>query len=306
MISIIVPARSQRQETRDCLDSILTSVRLLNLEDACEYILLDDNSDPSHDLVGLFKTFRQATARPVRIVRFKERQHYSRIFAQGLSRATGQNVFFISNDMVVTPWWMRTLLAVAALDPTFGVIRGTAEYVDSHPEHQFVPPFEARSRQDWFDFSQMMSQSLGLAHSVDGILSGDAVLIRRPLLDKIGVVDRRFPSYFGDLDFGLRAQRAGFKLVCAKGAWLRHHGAGYIRAEVAARSTTLEAIMPERMAAVQEAYARFREKWDLSMPERYPGGTGSFDFAKLRATTKPKGFDHSPPLPDDPAIAENL
>ena len=34
-------------------------------------------------------------------------------------------------------------------------------------------------------------------------------------------VGKKF-GYFGDIDYGVRAHLAGFKLVCAKGAWLFH------------------------------------------------------------------------------------
>jgi GT2 family glycosyltransferase len=304
-MSFIVPARSQRAETRDCLDSILFALRSQSLDHVCEFVLIDDDSDPAEGITALFQNFRAACQRPVHITRFKKRQHYTGVFAYGLSKARGHNVFFISNDMFVTSAWLRSILATAALDPSFGIVRGTAEYVDSHPEHCVVPPYQARSPQDWIEFSEFIARSIGLVHTVDQLLSGDAVLIKRSLLDRIGTFDRRYYGYFGDLDFGIRAQRAGFKLVCAKGAWLRHHGAGYVRAEMAASQESQEQSFTRRMQVVQAAYSLFRQKWDPALPENYTN-SDAINFDKIRKAQKPKGFDHIEFMKDDPALLDIL
>lgn len=44
-------------------------------------------------------------------------------------------------------------------------------------------------------------------------VSGCAMLIRRPVLEKIGLMDERYFLYFEDVDFCLRAQKAGFKIA---------------------------------------------------------------------------------------------
>jgi GT2 family glycosyltransferase len=305
MLSFIIPARSLPDETQSCLVSILLAVRTLRIEHRCEFILLDDESDPALGLTTLFKQFRAGTRQPVKIYRFKKNQHYTGVFAHGLSFATGDRVFFISNDMVITPNWLKTILAVAALDPTFGIVRGTADIVDSHPEHSFVPPFDPVETWDVERFSQYMSDQFGLMHTEDTLLSGDAVCISRALLDTIGVFDKRYFSYFGDIDFGLRARRCGFKLVCAKGAWLRHRVAGYVRAQREAEKITQEQSSSRRMALVQAAYELFRLKWDHSLPPKYAGDM-PLTFDHLLTAAKPKGFDFVPALKADPALVETL
>lgn len=306
MLTFIVPARSSPDITKTCLDSIVHSLKRLGLADRAEFILQDDNSDAEYGIADLFRNFRAETGLPTHIARFKKQQHYTGSFAYGLSRARGQNVFFISNDMTVTPAWMRTILAVAAIDPAYGIIRGTAEIVDSHPEHQYHPPFAARSVQDVDSFSEYMANTLGLLHGEDQLLSGDAVLIKRALIDKIGVFDRQYFGYFGDIDFGIRAQRAGFKLICAKGAWLRHSGQGYVKAEAQKNNLTMDEQIVKRMAVVQKAYSAFRLKWDPSLPEVFPRSTEILDFPKMRAAVKHKGFDFVAPVPVDSSLVDVL
>ncbi len=60
--------------------------------------------------------------------------------------------------------------------------------------------------------------------------------------------------------------RAGFKLVCARGAWLFHEGGGYVQ-DSAVRGD----LGPKnnRMVLVQKAYEAFRAKWDMNLPPQY-------------------------------------
>lgn len=54
-------------------------------------------------------------------------------------------------------------------------------------------------------------------------VSGCAMLIRRPVLEKIGLFDERFFLYFEDADYCQRAIRAGFKVAVEPKAIVTHH-----------------------------------------------------------------------------------
>jgi GT2 family glycosyltransferase len=66
----------------------------------------------------------------------------------------------------------------------------------------------------------------GRAAVEDRLLTGDVMLVKRAVLGRVGVMDSRLFGSVGDMDIGLGAQRAGFRLVCATGVWLYHEGAG--------------------------------------------------------------------------------
>jgi len=148
-------------------------------------------------------------------------------------------------------------------------VRGTSNFTDSHPDHQIVPPSQPKNYEDVERFSRACAEMNGLRYSEDDVLSGDAVLIKRALVERIGVLDLRFFGYFGDVDYGLRTQLAGFKLVCAKGAWLYHHGAGHVRRETERRGGGKEKLQAERMKLVEAGYQQFRQKWNITTPETY-------------------------------------
>lgn len=295
MLSILVPARNGRDMTVGCLRSILSSVRALQLEDRCEFILMDDNSDAALGLAAAMVEFRGQTTAPVAVYRFRSRQHYTGVFAYGLSRARGSNVLFVSNDMRMTPAFLRTVIAVSALDARIGIVRGISGYCDSVQEHERRPPRPLSTYEEEAAFAEEVAAEQGLRSVETRVLSGDAVLVRRALIDRIGVMDRQFFGYFGDPDYGLRAQRAGFKLVCALGAWLVHLAEGHVREEQRTTGRDLAALRAERMQLVQAAYEKFRAKWDTGLPPVYPVTEG-IEYERLAALKRFNGQIYQPPV----------
>lgn len=284
MLSVIIPARNNGAFTARCIGTALAALAVRNLK--CEFVLIDDASAPDEHMLDIFKQHRaSAPDQEFKLVRVSTHQHYSQIFAIGLHLATRENVLFLSNDMLITPSFLTALLGVSALDSRIGIVRGTSAHVDSHPEHVVKPPMPMRRYPDIDAFSRMMFEMAGLGFVEDKVLSGDAVLIKRALIDRIGLVDYRYFAYFGDLDYGLRAHLAGFKLVCAKGAWLHHEGAGYIKADVARVGEPMAAAQARRMEVVQQAYETFRAKWDPDLPPRYDElpSLHLFDMARRHA-----------------------
>lgn len=267
MLSFIIPARNNATLTAQCLVSLDYTITALGI--SSQVILIDNNSDPSEGIRPVFANFLKKH-RSSLFLRFTQDRSYTGAFALGLQHATHQNVMFVSNDMMITPSYVSTILAVAAFHDTYGIVRGTSAHTDSHPEHQIVPPVQLKGYDDILHFSEMIAAINGLHHVQDNVLAGDSILIKRQVIEKIGVLDNRFFGYFGDVDYGLRAHLAGFKLICSKGAWLHHEGAGYIKGEAAANGTAdLSGPHQERMRRVQTAYEAFRHKWDMDLPEKY-------------------------------------
>ena len=304
MLSIILSVRNTAPLAAQCLGSILRAVRVLG-STPLEMILLDDASDAAQRIPEIFHDFQRQLPKSARTVvfQFKEQQHYTRSLAYGLSEAEGDAVLFISHDMMVTADYIRTLLAVAASDRTIGLVRGTSTHIDGFPQHVVAPPLPLRSFEDLDAFSRYVSEYAGLQWVEDAMLTGDSMLITRAAIEKVGIYDPRYFGHFGDIDYGLRLQRAGFKMVCAKGAWVWHEGAGAYKSQQAQTGEDYSAIHARRMQTVNDAYVQFREKWDASMPAAYPGAA-SLDFARLRGLPPLAGGEFQPTITPDASICE--
>jgi GT2 family glycosyltransferase len=303
MMSIVMIARNVRQSATNCILSLFGSVARLGIESRVEYVLVDDASEPGQEVAPTMVSLRAQTRAPVRVLRFTTRQHYTRAVAHAFSITKGSSILFVSHDMFVTPAYIRTLLAVAGLDPSFGVIRGTSNYVDCFPNHVIMPQMALRTGDDISAFSDQVAAHYGLTCEEDALLTGDSMLIQPSALEKIGVFDPRYYGYFGDIDYGLRVQRAGLKLVCAKGAWLLHEGAGFYVNEAATKDAA--AVQEARMKVVNDAYMVFRQKWNPSLPPGYFGAT-QIDFSALRKVASPAGGERQPRISPGPDICEML
>jgi len=299
--SIIVPARNNQAFTSTCLGSILFAVSRLNL--ACEFILIDDASEEGENIIEVFKQHRaNAIAHHCKIVRSRKHQHYSGVFSIGLHLSTRDVIFFISNDMLVTPSFLEALLLVSSLSRDIGIVRGTSNYTDSHPEHQVEPPDPVTTYPDVENFSRNQFNLKTCTYVEDNLLSGDAVLVKRSLVERIGVLDLRFFGYFGDVDYGLRTQLAGFKLVCAKGAWLYHEGAGHVKRQLERdKQAKFEDLYAKRMALVEAAYQEFRSKWHIDGPPSCAGLRSAEFVPKALANGNRVALkcDFSPAVMDD-------
>ena len=88
-----------------------------------------------------------------------------------------------------------------------------------------APVIKFRRKGKWiYDYGGRINWWLGRTKHVESLkvsefnglkidyISGCAMLIRRPVLEKIGVFDEQYYLYFEDVDFCLRTKKAGFKI----------------------------------------------------------------------------------------------
>jgi hypothetical protein len=214
------------------------------------------------------------------------------------------DVLMISHDMFVTPSYIRTLLAVAALHPDAGVVRGTSGSVDCFPQHVISPPVALNGAAELIRFSGFVADHFGLAFTVDEFLIGDSMLILRRAIDRIGVMDTSFVGFMGDIDYGLRVRRAHLKLLCAKGAWLNHEGSGLVKSDAASGRGEAAAIQQVHAEMVGTAYSLFRSKWDRTLPDKID--PAQIPYGRLCEVRRPPAFDLLPPLAVDSATVEMI
>lgn len=230
-----------------------------------ELILVDDCS-PEADVRALFQQVGAEHA-PTRVFFFKENREYSGSLNAILSHARGSRVIFLSNDIFVTPAYLRELLAVAEANPRHGIVRGCSNYVDNgKATHNVALDHAPRDYLDLFGFAHDLQGRHSAQVLEDDFLTGDAFLVTRAVLDRIGALDPLFYGYFADHDFGVRAQIAGFSMVLARGAFAYHQRAANFDYLPEAERTRK---MDQRWMRVIENWARFKLKYGLPVELPY-------------------------------------
>jgi GT2 family glycosyltransferase len=293
MLSLIVAVRNTRQLASRCLASVAATLNSLGSPQKYEVLLIDDHSDPEQHIGDIFLQFRQTVRSQTTLIHLKQRQFYTYSCSLGLSLAKGDSILFLSHDMVVPPAYIRMLESVASLNQRAGIVRGTSPHVDCLPQHVVQPPFPHRHYGDVCSFSEYVAGYYGTIAEEDRFLIGDSFLIKREVIEKIGVMDVRYGHLFGDLDFGVRARRAGFSLICAKGAWLHHEGAGHTKDRLASGTQRAE-IDEDARQLIDDGIGRFREQWAPWLPLGCPNGLDTRDFERIQ--DQPRSSDEFAPL----------
>lgn len=260
-LTIGMAAYGNIQTTLFALRAILASV-----SGDFELILVDDASP---DETGKLFELVPGVHRNTKVFRFQQNLEYSGSLNTILSHASGDNILFVSNDIFITPAYVRQILGVAAHEPDAGLVRGCSNFVDNGlPLHTIKDCGDLDSFPSLFDYSQQRADAFNLCCHDDPFLTGDLFLVTRRLLKRVGFLDPRFYGYFADHDLGLRARRAGFRPRLALGAFAWHqHGSNMDYLKAADKEKKLKA----RWAKVNENWARFKAKYDLPVHLPYQG-----------------------------------
>jgi GT2 family glycosyltransferase len=144
----------------------------------------------------------------------------------GLRRAIergGSLFLLLNNDTEVDPGFVARMLEALESDPAAGIVGPKIVYDDDPkriwyggggffpfvwiPKHENIRKIEG-------SFPEKRGETLWV--------SGCAMLVRREVIDAIGLLDPSYTIYCEDVDFCLRARRAGWKCLYEPRALVRH------------------------------------------------------------------------------------
>ncbi|HMQ33314.1 MAG TPA: glycosyltransferase family 2 protein [Chloroflexaceae bacterium] len=170
----------------------------------------------------------------------------NRAIALALRDPGCEAVLLLNNDATIEPGALAALLAEAAAHPEVGIL---GPKVRSSRDRRLLWYAGARRRRLVLAAAAPgRGRADAGAHeaprAVDYVF-GAAMLIRRPVLERVGGFDERYFLYLEDLDLCLRAQRAGFGLRYVPAALVWHEGSASTASDAGlrrfhyARSTAL-------------------------------------------------------------------
>jgi GT2 family glycosyltransferase len=172
----------------------------------------------------------------VRLIRNSDNLGFSKASNQGIRASAAEYVLLLNSDTVVLP----------------GSIDGVVGYLEAHPEAgiagcKVLKPdgaLDAACRRSFPTPANALYQRLGLTKlfpksrrfgayylsyldpdktaSID-CLMGAYMMIRRSVIDRIGLLDEDCFFYAEDIDYCYRARQAGWEVVYYPGATIIHH-----------------------------------------------------------------------------------
>lgn len=247
-IDIVIPVYRGEAETRACLQSVLDS----KLQRAAEITVIDDAS-PEPEISAWLRDI-EAGGR-IRLVVHKHNQGFVISANEGMELHPDRNVVLLNSDTEVGPGWLDRLAAHADLDPDVGTITPFSNNatICSYPrwlENNTLPAGETTASLD----GAFAAANAGLSADIPTAV-GFCMLISRRCITGIGTFDaERYGAGYGEeVDFCMRASRAGFRHLIAADVFVRHVG------EVSFGGTGVER-RAKAQATVDALYPEFQER----------------------------------------------
>ncbi len=206
---------NRRQDTLDCLKSLAENSY------PAHTALVVDNASQDESVEAIRAAFPETS-----IVCLTENLGYAGNNNVGIRWAIDQGadwILVLNEDTILAPDCLARMVETGESDPHIGVIGPMIYHFD---EPNVIQTAGGLLGPYWLAMlSGSNEPDEGQYHQrrVDWI-SGCAMLIRRAMIEQIGLLDERFFIYWEEVDWCLRASRAGWHLVHVPEARLWHKG----------------------------------------------------------------------------------
>src|SRR3989344_6141718 len=210
LVSVVILNWNGENYIKDCLDS-LKKQKYKNYE----IIVVDNNS--TDNSIKLFKKYFPK----IKLIKNKENLGYSGGNNMGIQNSKGEYIILLNMDTLVDKDWLGELVKVAESDKYIGTCQSKILLFDKKNKIN-----TAGNAINFLGFGYCMDY-LKDKNEVNNIReinfsSGASILIKREVINKIGLLDKDFFLYGEDLDFGWRVLLQGYKNLLAPNSIVYH------------------------------------------------------------------------------------
>lgn len=231
-VFVVVLHYKGKEFTRECLLS-LKKIEAANF--SIKVVVVDNNSPEPID--NLKKEFKE-------IVFIKNRKNFG--FAEGNNvgirlalKEQADCVLILNNDTIVDKNLLIQLIA-ATESERVGIVAPKIYFAPGYEYHRARYKPNEQGKVFWYTGGKVDWRNILCSHrGVDEVdkgqydkqietdfVSGCTMLIKREVLEKIGLFDKRYFLYLEDVEFCQRAKKSGFKIIYQPKAKVWHFNAG--------------------------------------------------------------------------------
>ncbi len=269
-LTIVIPVHSDVGATRTCLESVLRD----RCEDRDAIVIVNDN--PGDAAIETLVS-AQAAHPNVFVLRNPTNAGFVGSVNRAMEFVRRGDVLLLNSDTELFAGTINELHAMLHASPEIGTVTAI-----SNNATQFSYPHPTMTDSDIDDIGWPELAAVALRENAGKTVTiptahGFCMLIRRAVLDEIGLFDPIFGRGYGEEnDFSLRASDRGWRHVAAGGALVRHLEAASFGAEKPALVAANLSILSERFPEYRERIDRFA-KADEMRRLRW-----ALDFHRLR------------------------
>lgn len=226
-LSISIVNYNAKEYLQQCLQSILAS----GCKSPMEIIVVDNHSDDEsvHMMSEEFPT--------VTLIQNARNEGFIKANNKGLRASRGKYVLSLNNDTVVRPGALDSLVDFMESHPETGACGPKVLNPNGSLQNQcrrgFPTPMSAIyyflrlhklfPRNEKFGHYLMSHLDPDQVGEIDS-LSGACMMVRRDVMDQVGLMDESYTMYGDDLDWCYRIKNAGWKIHYVPHAVIMHYG----------------------------------------------------------------------------------
>lgn len=223
-LSIVIPSWNTRELLRVCLEKLAAAEK-----PPAEVIVVENGSaDGSAAMV-------RERFPDVRLIENSENQGFAKGCNQGMRAAVGRYVLLLNTDTEVAPDALARLYRFLEEHPEYGAAAPRLVHANGSTQRTvmafpglWTPLFFATPLERWFPRSPELRRYFLKGWDQEDERDVEqppaaCLLLRRQVLDEIGLFDEELWLFFNDVDLSLRMARAGWKTRYLAGAVVVHH-----------------------------------------------------------------------------------
>lgn len=209
--SIIILTYNNIEYTKECIDSI----RMHTKEGTYEIIVIDNLS------IDNTRTWL-LEQNDLKVVLNSENLGFPKGCNIGIGASEKENdILLLNNDTIVTDGWLENLQRCLYKDELIGAVGPVSnsvqyyqqidtKYKDCNEMKMFAKKFNKANENLWEERQKLI---------------GFCMLIKRSVLDEVGLLDERFtPGNYEDDDYSIRIIERGYKIYLCKDTFIHHYG----------------------------------------------------------------------------------
>ena len=216
LVVTIILNTNRREDTLACLASLEQGTYKNHK------IIVLDNASSDGSVEAIHSTFPS-----VQIIELVENLGYAGNNNVGIKAALAQGadwIFVLNEDTIVAPDCLAHLIEVGEGDQRIGIV---GPMVYHHDEPNVIQSAGGKLSKYWDSLhiaqNKPDQRQFNKPHLVD-FISGCAILVRRAVIEQVGMLDERFFYYWEETEWCLRASKQGWYIMHVPQAKLWHKG----------------------------------------------------------------------------------
>ena len=197
----------------NCLDSVFKS----DYSDFEVIVVFNGNKDSSYEIV------KQKFPQVITVLN-KKNLGFAKANNQAIKTSSGELVFLLNDDTVIHPKLISALSEKLVNSDEIGIVGPKIYYADEPSKIWFAGGVVDWKKQESYHLGRNVDdKNWEDAEKEVDFITGCALIIKKEAIDKIGLLDERFFTFYEDADWCLRAKKSGYKVVYVPFGGVWHH-----------------------------------------------------------------------------------